>query len=173
MQKNVGITFVFVTHDQEEALSMSDRIAVMSGGKVLQIAAPRALYEAPNCREVADFIGQMNFFDAQDRPPRRRGRPDRCRTDGHDAYWRRTRWPVHPFCSRCDRKRSFCPRRVREQVKGAVTAAAYLGERSHYNVAVAGLAEPVSVAAQNTGKFVTSGHAPGDVVYLSGRRKRL
>ena len=54
---------MFVTHDQEEALSMSDRIAVMSGGKVLQVAPPRALYEQPNCREVADFIGTMNFFD--------------------------------------------------------------------------------------------------------------
>ncbi len=63
LQKNVGITFVFVTHDQEEALSLSDRVAVMSGGKVLQIAPPRTLYEAPNCREVADFIGTMNFFD--------------------------------------------------------------------------------------------------------------
>ncbi|MEJ0041028.1 MAG: ATP-binding cassette domain-containing protein [Rhizomicrobium sp.] len=63
LQKSVGITFVFVTHDQEEALSMSDRIAVMSGGKVLQIASPRELYEAPNCREVADFIGEINFFD--------------------------------------------------------------------------------------------------------------
>ncbi len=63
LQKAVGITFVFVTHDQEEALSMSDRIAVMSGGRVLQIAAPRTLYEAPSCREVADFIGTMNFFE--------------------------------------------------------------------------------------------------------------
>ena len=65
LQKSVGITFVFVTHDQEEALSMSDRIAVMSAGKVLQIAEPRTLYEAPNCREVADFIGTMNFFDGK------------------------------------------------------------------------------------------------------------
>src|SRR5476649_2064693 len=63
LQKSVGITFVFVTHDQEEALSMSDRIAVMSAGQVLQIASPRMLYEAPNCREVEDFIGQMNFFN--------------------------------------------------------------------------------------------------------------
>src|SRR5512143_19485 len=65
LQKSLAITFVFVTHDQEEALSMSDRIAVMSGGRVLQVASPRTLYEAPNCREVADFIGQMNFFAAR------------------------------------------------------------------------------------------------------------
>ena len=48
-----------------------------------------------------------------------------------------------------------------------MTAAAYLGERSHYNIAVDGVNEPVSVAAQNAGKFVTRGHAPGDVVHLS------
>ena len=63
MQKSVGITFVLVTHDQEEALSLSDRVAVMSGGRILQVASPRELYEAPNCREVADFIGEINFFD--------------------------------------------------------------------------------------------------------------
>ncbi|MFO1238504.1 MAG: ABC transporter ATP-binding protein, partial [Alphaproteobacteria bacterium] len=62
LQKTVGITFIFVTHDQEEALSLSDRIAVMQKGQVLQIASPRELYESPNCREVADFIGTMNFL---------------------------------------------------------------------------------------------------------------
>src|SRR6185312_16717052 len=64
LQKSLGITFLLVTHDQEEALSMADRVAVMSGGRILQIAAPRALYERPNCREVADFIGEINFFHA-------------------------------------------------------------------------------------------------------------
>ncbi len=63
IQRNVGITFVFVTHDQEEALTMSDRIAVMSRGRPLQIDNSTQLYEAPNCREVAEFIGTMNFFD--------------------------------------------------------------------------------------------------------------
>ena len=53
---------MFVTHDQEEALTLSDRIAVMSKGRVLQIDAPEVLYEKPNCREVAEFIGTMNVF---------------------------------------------------------------------------------------------------------------
>src|SRR5215204_1833871 len=57
LQREVGITFVFVTHDQEEALTMSDRIAVMSGGQALQVGAPGEIYEQPNCRFVADFIG--------------------------------------------------------------------------------------------------------------------
>lgn len=62
LQREVGITFVFVTHDQEEALTMSDRIAVMSHGKVLQVGAPVEIYERPNCKFVADFIGDTNFL---------------------------------------------------------------------------------------------------------------
>ncbi len=61
LQERVGITFIFVTHDQEEALTMSDRIAVMSEGKVLQIGTPTEIYERPSCRFVADFIGESNF----------------------------------------------------------------------------------------------------------------
>jgi spermidine/putrescine ABC transporter ATP-binding subunit len=64
LQQRVGITFVFVTHDQEEALTMSDRVAVMDNGKVLQVAPPSELYERPNCITVASFIGQMNFLPA-------------------------------------------------------------------------------------------------------------
>ena len=63
LQRSVGITFVFVTHDQEEALTMSDRIAVMSMGRTLQIDAPVPLYENPKRHFVADFIGTMNFFE--------------------------------------------------------------------------------------------------------------
>jgi len=62
LQHEVGITFVYVTHDQEEALTMSDRIAVMDGGKVRQVAEPTELYELPANRFVAGFIGQTNVF---------------------------------------------------------------------------------------------------------------
>ena len=62
LQARVGITFIYVTHDQEEALTMSDRIAVMSKGKALQIGRPVEIYERPNCRFVADFIGETNFL---------------------------------------------------------------------------------------------------------------
>jgi spermidine/putrescine transport system ATP-binding protein len=65
LQREVGITFVYVTHDQEEALTMSDRIAVMSQGKVLQIGIPVEIYERPNCRFVADFIGETNFLEGK------------------------------------------------------------------------------------------------------------
>ncbi len=62
LQKETGITFVFVTHDQEEALTMSDRIGVMSAGKLQQVATPREIYTAPVNRFVASFIGETNFL---------------------------------------------------------------------------------------------------------------
>ena len=62
LQREVGITFIYVTHDQEEALTMSDRIAVMSRGHVLQVGNSADIYEHPNCRFVADFIGETNFL---------------------------------------------------------------------------------------------------------------
>ena len=63
LQTEAGITFVFVTHDQEEALTLSDRIAVMQGGRILQLDTPRAIYERPAHRFVADFIGEINLLD--------------------------------------------------------------------------------------------------------------
>ena len=63
--ESVGVTCVMVTHDQEEAMAMASRIAVMSHGRVLQVGTPHEIYEYPNCRFVADFIGQANLFDGQ------------------------------------------------------------------------------------------------------------
>jgi putative spermidine/putrescine transport system ATP-binding protein len=62
LQKRLGVTLVFVTHDQEEALAMSDRIAVMNGGKVEQVGTPIEIYDRPATRFVADFIGDTNLF---------------------------------------------------------------------------------------------------------------
>jgi spermidine/putrescine transport system ATP-binding protein len=61
LQRETGITFVLVTHDQEEALAMSDRIAVMRDGLVLQVGTPKTIYDDPNCKFVADFIGEANL----------------------------------------------------------------------------------------------------------------
>ena len=65
IQTNLGLTFLIVTHDQEEAMTVSDRIAVMDKGNVVQVATPAEIYEAPNSRYVADFIGDINIFDAR------------------------------------------------------------------------------------------------------------
>ncbi len=65
LQRDTGITFVFVTHDQEEALDMSDRIAVLGSGEIQQLGAPSEIYEDPANRFVADFIGETNFLDVE------------------------------------------------------------------------------------------------------------
>lgn len=64
LQREVGITFVFVTHDQEEALTMSDRMAIMHDGRLLQVGSPEEVYERPANRFVADFIGRTNLLEA-------------------------------------------------------------------------------------------------------------
>lgn len=66
LQRQIGITFVLVTHDQYEALSMSDRIAVMFSGQIAQIAEPKEIYQNPATRQVADFLGGMNFLTSSD-----------------------------------------------------------------------------------------------------------
>ncbi|SEA92400.1 ABC transporter ATP-binding protein [Rubrimonas cliftonensis] len=65
LQRETGVTFVFVTHDQEEALTMSDAVAVMSAGRVLQVGAPRDIYAHPADRFVAGFIGETNFLEGR------------------------------------------------------------------------------------------------------------
>jgi putrescine transport system ATP-binding protein len=65
IQHTLGLTFLIVTHDQEEAMTVSDRIAVMDKGVLVQVATPAEIYEAPNSRYVADFIGDINIFEAK------------------------------------------------------------------------------------------------------------
>jgi putrescine transport system ATP-binding protein len=65
LQRRLGMTFIIVTHDQEEAMTMADRIGVMDAGRLQQVATPRELYEAPRSRWVAEFVGDINLFDGQ------------------------------------------------------------------------------------------------------------
>ncbi len=77
LQKRLGVTLVFVTHDQEEALAMSDRIAVMNKGKIEQVGSPTEIYERPRTRFVADFIGEINILEGGSRA--RALRPEKIR----------------------------------------------------------------------------------------------
>ncbi|MFN3487420.1 MAG: ABC transporter ATP-binding protein, partial [Planctomycetota bacterium] len=63
LQRELGMTFVYVTHDQEEALAMSDRVGVMSAGRLEQVGPPEEIYERPATRFVAEFVGSGNFFE--------------------------------------------------------------------------------------------------------------
>jgi ABC-type Fe3+/spermidine/putrescine transport system ATPase subunit len=147
LQKSLGITFLLVTHDQEEALSMADHVAVMSGGKILQIAEPRTLYERPNCREVADFIGEINFFHATVRSIDSENVTANAGVLGivtvpHAAFG-------FPFREGDHILLALRPERIvlsGGTVAGEIVANSFLGERSHYQVKIAGRGEPVSVA---------------------------
>jgi putrescine transport system ATP-binding protein len=65
LQQNLGLTFVVVTHDQEEAMTMADRIAILDKGEVMQVATPTEVYEAPTSRFVAGFVGNVNMFEGK------------------------------------------------------------------------------------------------------------
>jgi putrescine transport system ATP-binding protein len=65
LQRRLGMTFIIVTHDQEEAMTVAHRIGVMDGGRIEQVATPRELYEAPNSRWIAEFVGDVNVFEGE------------------------------------------------------------------------------------------------------------
>jgi putrescine transport system ATP-binding protein len=65
LQEKLGLTFIIVTHDQQEAMTVADRIAVMDHGRLVQVASPSEIYELPNSRWVADFIGDVNLIEGQ------------------------------------------------------------------------------------------------------------
>ena len=178
LQRTVGITFVFVTHDQEEALTLSDRIVVMSGGHVLQIDTPSGLYERPASREVASFIGTMNFFDARVRD-RANGRAA-VEVEGlgtlslpHDALARAGGDRVCVAIRPEKLALSAEPPEGEGAVSGTLETTAYLGERSHFFVRLRGTERPVAVSAQN-GVGQRLGEADlGRPVWLSWREDSL
>jgi spermidine/putrescine ABC transporter ATP-binding subunit len=147
LQRKVGITFLLVTHDQEEALSLSDRVAVMEAGRILQVASSRTLYERPASRAVADFIGEINFFHATVREiagdtatvnagllgivtlPRVNLAAD-IHQDDHILLAIR---PEHIRFSA-------------EGIAGEIASSTFLGARSHFHVKIAGRSEPISVS---------------------------
>ncbi|OJT96025.1 MAG: Fe3+/spermidine/putrescine ABC transporter ATP-binding protein [Alphaproteobacteria bacterium 65-7] len=151
LQKKIGITFLLVTHDQEEAMSLSDRIAVMSGGKVLQVASPRELYERPNCREVADFIGEINFFPATVKTV---NAEDVTVNGGVLGVVTLPRANAPQAVAAGDGVLlAIRPEHVRfaasgeTGVAGEIVAATYLGERSHLHVKLPSRRAPVAVSA--------------------------
>ena len=143
LQRSVGITFVFVTHDQEEALTMSDRVAVMSKGRHLQIDSPARLYEAPQSREVAEFIGTMNFLDARVLDVH----DDTVEIDaGAVGLIKAHKRDPHPGsgarCTVAVRPEKISLHTTRPDsgntVRGVIDSTAYLGDRSHHFVKVEG-----------------------------------
>jgi spermidine/putrescine transport system ATP-binding protein/putrescine transport system ATP-binding protein len=183
LQESLGITFVFVTHDQEEALTMSDRVAVMAAGRVLQVAEPYELYEKPVCAEVAGFIGTMNFAEAVVRG--REG--DRVIVEARglgtigapaNAFLDLTAGAAILVAIRPEKLSLSAPALKtaepgRHSVSGTIAAAAYLGDRSHYFVKVEGLERPIAVAAQNVDRSIEGWLSSGEAVRISWNESSL
>jgi spermidine/putrescine transport system ATP-binding protein/putrescine transport system ATP-binding protein len=169
IQRQVGITFLLVTHDQEEALSLSDRVAVMESGRILQIATPRALYERPNCRAVADFIGEMNFFHATVRQIGDTEVTVNADILGIVTFPRANLAPgvtadQHILLAIRPEHVGF----ANSGLAGEIADATFLGERSHFHVKVAGRSEPVAVSGSSApaGKAVHLAFPPQSLIGL-------
>jgi iron(III) transport system ATP-binding protein len=145
LQKDIGITAVYVTHDQEEALAMSDRIAVFNQGKACQVGPPKMLYERPANRFVADFIGINNIFEGTVRSVEGPHRGLRVETAlgemlaVHDA-----RVGVGDRCVICVRPENLAlnepPGGEKNRFSGRIVLTAYLGNTLRYDVDLGGRA---------------------------------
>ncbi|MDF2233730.1 ABC transporter ATP-binding protein [Albimonas sp. CAU 1670] len=162
LQSETGITFVFVTHDQEEALTMSDRIAVMSAGEIRQIGGPRDIYDHPADRFVADFIGDTNFLEVELISVE--GESARVRLpSGVEALARAPQGDASPGPATLAIRPEHATLVGPDQglVAGALTDVVYFGTDTHFHVVLDG-AETRFVLRQQNQPGMTSAFAPGD-----------
>jgi len=174
LQQQVGITFIYVTHDQEEALTMSDRIAVMSAGRVEQVGPPQALYEEPATTFVADFLGVSNLMTAtaqgesNGRCKVALGEFELYASNGDVSTTGETRIVIRPERVRLEAHESTGENRI----PGMVERVVYLGNG---NQIIVGLAhgERIQALVQNTGDELA--YRQGDPVkaYLPAEALRV
>lgn len=152
LQREVGITFIYVTHDQEEALTMSDRIAVMSKGNVLQVGKPQEIYESPSSKYVADFIGETNFIDGVIKG--QSGSNVQVELDGTgvicvESNRSFTNGQQVSVAVRPEKLRLNAEMAEGNNLRGLVEDVIYIGTDTHYGVRFAG-GQKVRIRAQNT-----------------------
>jgi spermidine/putrescine transport system ATP-binding protein len=153
LQETIGITFVYVTHDQEEALTMSDRLAVMSGGRIEQVGSPTELYEEPATTYVAGFLGVANLFsataggDGGGRCRLRLGEFDLEASGGETAATGEVRVVIRPERVRLEPYGTTGPNRV----PGMVERLVYQGPSTQLVVRLA-TGEPLQALVQNQGE---------------------
>jgi spermidine/putrescine transport system ATP-binding protein len=180
LQQEVGITFVYVTHDQEEALTMSDMIVVMRDGVIQQTGAPAELYERPTNRFVSDFIGASNFvpativaFDAVSR--RATARTDRdLVTTGHltDKHASPAVGAAVTIAVRPERLEVSLPGTARQnqpgwtEVAGRIVQGTYLGDQTEYRISTDHVGELIARRQNNAGTGGALGAGPGDPVVV-------
>ena len=176
LQRDVGITFILVTHDQEEALSMSDRICIMLEGQIIQSGSPRELYDEPINRYVADFVGKTNFFsgevvDVNDSGVTVKSDSDQFLVGTQPkaaiplAKGNRASIAVRPemiSIIAADETNNF----TNIAIKGRVMNRIFLGEHSEYLVATEGYGD-VMVLSPKSIESANRSFEPGDNVSLS------
>jgi spermidine/putrescine transport system ATP-binding protein len=163
LQERVGITFLFVTHDQDEALLLSDRIAVMNRGRIEQVDAPEALYEKPRTRFVADFLGVQNLMRGTVREVA--GGIARVATEGglviaaqDDGGYR----PEAPVCIGLRAERISLVEREANLLEGAIDDEIFLGDWTEWRVRTG-----ASVLSVGEGNVLARDRKRGDAVTLS------
>ena len=146
LQRSVGITFILVTHDQDEAMTMSDRIAVMSGGELVETGSPRILYARPQSRFAASFLGSINLIDGTVQQVRKglvRVATAVGEIDARDEAARFVAGQRVTVAVRPENVQITPPAPMGLVMNGTVTHVAWLGERAHIYARVAGLAAPI------------------------------
>jgi putrescine transport system ATP-binding protein len=186
LQRRLGMTFIIVTHDQEEAMTMADRIGVMKDGRLEQVATPRKLYEAPCSRWVAEFVGDINIFEGESRPDQV-GRVAITTRDAGTIFASAPSDPstqsqvcvaVRPekiSLSRCSPPSDADHAHAANRLEGIITDANYLGGVTIYKVKLdSGVALRASIAniarldtdIYSAGQRVVASFSPDDCVVL-------
>ncbi len=179
LQRDVGITFVLVTHDQEEALSMSDRISIMRDGRIEQTGNPEDLYDAPLNRYVADFIGKSNFFAGEvvevsedgvvikvDADQTLRGRNPKG--TGHLASGERGVIAVRPELIHVLPLGRDAGAELDVRIVGCIKNRIFLGEHTEYLVETRGLGDILALVPKHI-EASDGGFSPGDEVSIGWR----
>jgi putrescine transport system ATP-binding protein len=176
IQKRLGVTFVVVTHDQQEAMTISSRMGVMDRGEIVQVGTPSEIYESPGTRFVADFIGSVNLLEGQVAGMDAEGLSIRCaeiggdmRTQGAAVAAGATIWvALRPEKIELARQPAVEPasERVPNQLRGVVKEIGYMGQTSVYLIEV-GPSKVLRVTKPNTARDGELRIARGDAVTLS------
>jgi putrescine transport system ATP-binding protein len=169
LQRQLGLTFIIVTHDQSEAMILADRIGVMDRGQLMQVAAPAEIYERPNSRWVADFVGDVNLFEG-------RVGDERTSVEGTAAGRLRVAAPIDaaPGAPIWVAVRPERMRMSREQpspglencIAATVVEVGYLGDLSIYQLRIAD-GSRLKAAVANSGRDGESAFCQGESVWLS------
>ncbi|HEY7912007.1 MAG TPA: ABC transporter ATP-binding protein [Blastocatellia bacterium] len=165
LQRRLGISFIYVTHDQEEALTMSDRIVVMNAGRVEQVGSAEEVYERPATEFVAGFIGISNIIEGvvestiEDRTIIKIGKARMGAFGSGASAGRRARVLVRP------EKIILSDTETEDCIVGRIESAIYLGDSTQLRVSIDG-AQQITIVEQNRNRSASSRKREGDVVWL-------